>query len=69
MTMRFLGHLSRAFFEGRFEIDPKAAAVVEKMFAWIDEEGLSCLGVMRRLNQLGIPTPMPGRASCCRDLG
>lgn len=43
--------------DGRLEIDPEAAPIIQKMFRWVDEEGLSCLAVMRRLNQLGIPTP------------
>jgi site-specific DNA recombinase len=43
--------------DGTLEIEPEHAAVIQKMFTWVDEEGLSCLAVMRRLTQLGIPTP------------
>ena len=43
--------------EGRLEIHPEHAPVIQKMYKWVDEEGLSCLAVMRRLNQLGIPSP------------
>jgi site-specific DNA recombinase len=43
--------------DGRLEIDPEHGPIIQKMFTWVDEEGLSCLAVMRRLNQLGIPSP------------
>ena len=44
--------------EGRLEVNPGEAAVVEKMFAWVDEEGLSARRVLARLDELRVPPKM-----------
>jgi len=47
--------------EGVLELAPEEASVVKRMFDWIDQEGLSAHGVLRRLNELRIP-PKKGAA-------
>src|SRR4029077_3169172 len=41
--------------EGIVELKPDEAMVVQQMFAWVDEEGLSAHRVITRLNELRIP--------------
>lgn len=38
-------------------VDEEAAAVVRDIFRWFVEEGMSKGGIVRRLNELGIPNP------------
>lgn len=40
--------------QGLLEINPEEAEVVQRMFAWVDEEGLSARRVLNRLNELKI---------------
>jgi site-specific DNA recombinase len=51
---RYLPKSSVAGTEGKLEIVPREAAVVRKMFAWVDREGLSARAVLRRLNEHGV---------------
>jgi site-specific DNA recombinase len=52
--------------EGRLEVNSGEAAVVAKMFAWVDEEGLSARRVLNRLNELSVP-PKMGAAQWARS--
>jgi site-specific DNA recombinase len=47
--------------QGVLEVNPSEAAVVRKMFEWIDQEGLSARRVQHRLDELKIP-PRRGAA-------
>lgn len=46
---------------GHLEINEKEAAVVQKMFMWVADEGLTLRAVVRRLQELGIPPRKSGR--------
>jgi site-specific DNA recombinase len=48
--------------QGRLELVPEQAQVVRRIFAWVDEEGLSAMAVVRRLNELGIRPQRGGKA-------
>ena len=52
--------------EGVLQIMPQEAEVVRRMFAWVDEEGLSARRVLKRLNDLGIP-PKKGAPSWAKS--
>jgi site-specific DNA recombinase len=41
--------------EGRLEVRAEEAAVVRKMYSWVDQEGLSVRRVLDRLNKFDIP--------------
>jgi site-specific DNA recombinase len=45
---------------GRVEIVPEEAELVRRIYRWIAEEGLTILGVSRRLMDLHIPAPQGG---------
>jgi site-specific DNA recombinase len=42
--------------EGFLEVELAEARVVQQMFEWVDLEGLSARGVMKRLNARGVPS-------------
>src|ERR1700694_67207 len=52
--------------EGVLEVAAEEAAVVRRMFEWVDEEGLSARRVMRRLNELKI-RPAKGGAKWAKS--
>ncbi len=46
---------------GRLEIVPEEAAVVRRIYQWVDEEGLSARKVVTRLNDLRLPARKQGK--------
>jgi site-specific DNA recombinase len=52
--------------EGILEVLPQEADIVRRMFAWVDEEGLSARRVLMRLNELHIP-PKKGAATWAKS--
>jgi site-specific DNA recombinase len=40
--------------EGHLQINPEEAVVVQRVYGWVDKEGLSARAVVRRLNSTGI---------------
>jgi|SRR5579859_124165 len=46
---------------GKLEISPEEAAVVRKIYNWVDKDGLSAHQVLARLNRLQIPARKRGR--------
>lgn len=51
---------------GILELNSKEAAVVRRIFEWVDREGLSARRVVKRLNELGIP-PRKGAANWAKS--
>ena len=45
---------------GQLETLPEQASLVRQMFQWVDTEGLSARGVVKRLNELGVPPSKGG---------
>ena len=52
--------------EGILEIAPEEARVVQQMFEWVDQDGLSARRVLNRLNELKIP-PQKGAAQWAKS--
>lgn len=51
------GYQKRSDDKNSFIIDEEAAAVVRDIYHWFVNEGMSKMGIARRLNELGIPNP------------
>ncbi|MBO5149497.1 MAG: recombinase family protein, partial [Anaerotignum sp.] len=51
------GYQKRSDDKNSFIIDEEAAAVVRDIYHWFVNEGMSKMGITRRLNELGIPNP------------
>lgn len=47
--------------DGYLEILPEQTTIVRQMFQWVDQEGFSTRGVVKRLNELRIAPPKGGR--------
>jgi site-specific DNA recombinase len=58
--------------DGALEIVPEEALIVKQIYQWVDEEGLSAMKVLARLNERQIPTkkqkPRWGKSSVLRVL-
>jgi len=48
--------------DGLREIEPSQAAIVRMIFSWLVDQRLSIYGIMKRLNEMRVPTPRGGRA-------
>ena len=57
------GYVKDSKIKGRLAPDPEAAGVVRAIFEWF-LEGMSCQGIAKRLNQLGILSPGQYKRSC-----
>src|SRR5262245_18128706 len=59
---RYVKHVDKG---GHYEVDPEDAALVQQIFAWYVQDGLSGEAIAERLTREGVPTPTdrrPGRA-------
>ena len=50
------GYLKAPDNKNRLVINPETAPVVQQIYLW-RSEGMSCLGINKRLNEMGIPSP------------
>ena len=46
--------------DARYEINPRQASVVRQVFAWYTEDGQTIAGIVRKLNESGVPTGRGG---------
>lgn len=43
------------FLQGHYEINEREAQIVKNIFSWVDNDGLRLRGIVRKLQELGIP--------------